>query len=182
MPEVGPVELIRGWTLNQLSEVVREGRNLALSARTSMGQTNDRDPTMMCDLSGRFFCVPPSTLGERVRRRIVRKLLVCRAAPVNPAAPSRDLTTFVGTPFQNRKARQQTPRVRSDRVVSVSEHVWVSMETDGIDRWRFGSVVALLDDALVKGARGLVSLSDGDLCRCAKGSFEQLVYVYEQGC
>ena len=81
---------------------------------------------------------------------------------MTPAAPSRDLTTPVGTSFQIRKPRQQTPRVRSDRVVSVSEHVWVSMETDRIDRRRFGSVVALPDDALVKGAKGVVSLSDGD--------------------
>ena len=110
-----------------------------------------------CDLSGRLFSVPPVTMGERVRRRIVRKLPVWRATPVNPAAPSRDLTTPVGTSFQIRKPRQQTPRVRSDRVVSVSDHVWVSMETDRIDGWRFGSVVALPDDALVRGARCLVS-------------------------
>ena len=55
MPEVGSVEFNRGWTLNELSELVREGRNLALCARTSMGLTHDRDPTMMCDLSGRLF-------------------------------------------------------------------------------------------------------------------------------
>ena len=65
------------WTLNELSELVREGRNLALCARTSMGLTYDSDPTMMCDLSGRLFNVPPVTLGERVKRRIVREAAYC---------------------------------------------------------------------------------------------------------
>ena len=36
------------------------------------------------------------------------------------------------------------------------------METDRNDRWKFGSVVALPDDALVRGTRGLVSSPDGD--------------------
>ena len=54
-PEIGSVEFSRGWTVDELSELVREGRNLALCARTSMGLTYDRDPTMMCDLSGRFI-------------------------------------------------------------------------------------------------------------------------------
>ena len=48
-PEIGSVEFSRGWTLNELSELVREGRNLPCCARTSMGLTHDRDPTMMCD-------------------------------------------------------------------------------------------------------------------------------------
>ena len=125
-----------------------------------MGLTHDRDPTMMCDLSGRLLNVPPVTMGERVRRRIVRKLLVWRPAPANPPTPSRDLTTHVGTSLERRAPRQRTPRVRSDRVISVSHHVWVSMETDRIDRWRFGSVV--VDEALVRGARGLMALPDGD--------------------
>ena len=64
MPEVGSVEFNRGWTLNELSELVREGRNLALCARTSMGLTHDRDPTMMCDLSGRLFSVPPVAMSD----------------------------------------------------------------------------------------------------------------------
>ena len=34
IPEVGSVESNRGWTLNELSELVREGCNLALCART----------------------------------------------------------------------------------------------------------------------------------------------------
>ena len=38
-PEIGSVEFSRGWTLNDLSELVRDGRNLALCARTSMGLT-----------------------------------------------------------------------------------------------------------------------------------------------
>ena len=50
-PEIGSVEFSPGWTLNELSELVREGRNLAFCARTSMGSTYHRDPTMMCDLS-----------------------------------------------------------------------------------------------------------------------------------
>ena len=46
MPEVGSVEFSLGWTLNELSELVRE-----------------------------LFNVPPVTLGECVRRRIVREVL-----------------------------------------------------------------------------------------------------------
>ena len=76
MPEVGSVEFNCGWTLIELSELVREGRNLALCARTSMRLTCDRDPTMMCDVNRRLFSVLPVTMGERVRRRIVRKLHV----------------------------------------------------------------------------------------------------------
>ena len=99
-PETGSLEFSRGWTRNELSELVRDGRNLALCARTSMGLTYDRDPTMMCDLSGRLFNVPPMTLGERVRRQIVRKLPMWRPAPANPPTPSRDLNTHVGTSLE----------------------------------------------------------------------------------
>ena len=81
----------------------------------------------MCDLSGRLFSVPPVTTGERVRRRIARKLLVWRLAPASLPAPPRDLTTHVGTSLERRAPRQRTPRVRSDRTISVSDHVWVSM-------------------------------------------------------
>ena len=86
-----------GWTLNELSELVREGRNPAFCARTSMGLIYDRDPTMMCDLSGRFVNVPPITLGELSN------------------VGSRDMTTRVGTSLEKRAARQRTPRVRSDQ-------------------------------------------------------------------
>ena len=120
-PEIGSVEFSRGWTLNVLSELVREGRNLALCARTSMGLTDDRDPTMMCDLSGRLFNVLPMTLCERVKRRTVRKLPFCRPAPANPPTTPRDLTTHVGTSLERRAPRQRTPRVRSDRVIPVSD-------------------------------------------------------------
>ena len=89
-PEIGSVEFSCGWALNELSELVREGRNLGFCARTSMGLTYDRDLTMMCDLSGRLFNVSPVTLGERVRRRTVRKLPVWRLAHANPLTPSRD--------------------------------------------------------------------------------------------
>ena len=144
-PGIGSVEFSRGWTLNELSELVREGTNLAYCARTSMGLTHNRDLTMMRGLSGRLFNVPSVTMGERVRR------------PANPPTPSRDLTTHVGA-----SPRHRTPCVWSDREISVSDHVWVSMETERIDRWRFGSVVALPDDALVRGARGLMPLPGGD--------------------
>ena len=73
-PEIGSVEFSRGWTLDEFSELVREGRNLALNAQSSVGVMYDRDQAKMCDLSGRLINVPPVTLGERVRRRIVRKL------------------------------------------------------------------------------------------------------------
>ena len=108
-----------------------------------MGLSCDHDPTIMCDLGGRLFSVPPVTMGERVRRRIVRKLRMWRAAPANPCTPSRYQTAHDGTSFQMRNPHQQTPRVRSDRVVPVPEHVWVSMETGRNDRRKFGSVVAL---------------------------------------
>ena len=101
------------------------------------------------------------TLCERVKRRIVRKLPMRRPALANPLTPSRDLTTHVGTSLEGRPPRQRTPRVRSDRVISVSDHVWVSMETDRIDRLKFGSVVALPDDALVRRARSLMPLPGG---------------------
>ena len=52
MPGVGSADIDRGKTFNELSELVRERRNLTLCARTSMGFAHDRDPTMMCDLSG----------------------------------------------------------------------------------------------------------------------------------
>ena len=175
MPEVGSVEFNRGWTHNELSELVGEGRKLALCALTSMRLTHDRDMTMMCDLSGCHFNVPPVTVGERVRRRFVRKLPVWRAAPANPPTPSRDLTTHVGTSLEGRAPRQPTPRVRSDRVISVSEHVWESMETDRIDRWRFGSVVALGEGRTRFDAPGWWRL-----CRRAKGTFERPGYVCEQ--
>ena len=35
-PEIGSVEFSRGWTVDELSELVREGRNLC--AQTSMGR------------------------------------------------------------------------------------------------------------------------------------------------
>ena len=88
-----------------------QGRSLALGARTSMGSTHDRDPTMMCVLSGRLFNVPLAIMGERVRRRIVRKLRAWRAAPANPPAPSRDPTTHFGTSLERRESRQRAPRV-----------------------------------------------------------------------
>ena len=52
------------WTLNELSELTWEERNLTLCTRVSMGLTYDRDPTMMCDLNGRLFNVSPVTLGN----------------------------------------------------------------------------------------------------------------------
>ena len=48
-----------------------------------------------------------------------------------------------------------------DRVVSVSDHVWVSMKADRIDQWRF-SVVAVSDDVLAKETRGLMPIPDDD--------------------
>ena len=109
----------------------------------------------------RLFNVPPITLGERVRRRIVRKLPMWRPAPANPPTPSCDLNTHVGTSLERRAPRQRTLRVRSDRVISVSDPVWLSMESGRNDRWRFGSVVALPDDAMERGARGLMHLPGG---------------------
>ena len=117
-PEIGSVEFSRGWTLDELSELVREGRNMALNARSSMGLMYDRDPAMMCDLSGRLCNVPLVTLGERVRRRMVRKLPMWRPAPVNSPALSRDLTAHVDTSLGRSAPRLRTPRMRSDRAMS----------------------------------------------------------------
>ena len=99
------------------------------------------------------------TLDERVKRRIVRKIPMWRPAPANPPTLSRDLTAHVGTSLEGRAPCQRTPRVRWDRAISVSDYVWVSMETGRIDRLKFGSVVVLPDDALVRGARGLMPLT-----------------------
>ena len=96
-PEIGSVQFSRGWTLDELSELVRDGRNRALNAQSSVGLMCDRDPAMMCDLSGRLFNVPSVTLGERVRRRIVRKLPMWRPDHVNPPALSHDLAAHVDT-------------------------------------------------------------------------------------
>ena len=98
---------------------------------------------------------------KRLRRRTVRKPPVWRAVPANPT-PSRDPTTHVGTSFQIRGPLQQSLRVRSGRVFPVSEHGWMRMEIDRIDRWRFGFLVALPDDALTRGARGLMTLPGGE--------------------
>ena len=89
------------------------------------------------------------------------RLLAWRNVPAVLSAPSHNLTTHVGTSFQIRTTRQRTPRVRSDRVVSVSEDVWVSVKADRIDQWRF-SVVAVSDDVLAKEARGLMPMPDDD--------------------
>ena len=51
--------------------------------------------------------------------------------------------------------------MRLDRAMSVSDFVWVSMETGRIDQLKFGSVVVLPDDALVGGARWLMPLPGG---------------------
>ena len=91
-PKIGSFEFSRDSTLSELSELVREGGNLALCARNSMDLTYDRDPAMMCDLSGRLFNVAPMTLGERVKRWSVRKLPMWRPAPANPPTPSRNPT------------------------------------------------------------------------------------------
>ena len=117
---------------------------------------------MMCDLNGRLFNVSPMTLEEHVKRRTVRKLPTWRSAPANPPALPRDLTTPVGTPLGMRAPRPGTPHVRSDRAFSVSDYVWVSIETGRVDRLKFGSVVALPDDALLRRTRCLMSLPGGD--------------------
>ena len=160
-PETGSVEFSRGWPLDELSELVREGRNLALNARSSMGLMYDRDPTMMRDLSGRLFNAPPVTLGERVWRRIVRKLPMWRSAPVNPLALSRDLGGHGDTSLGRSVPRPPTPRVQLDRAMSVSDNVWVSMEIGRIYQLKFASVVVLPGDALVRRARGLMPLPGG---------------------
>ena len=79
--------------------------------------------------------------------------------PAVLSAPSHNLTTHVGTFFQIRTTRQQTPRVRSDRVVSV-EHVGVSMKADRIDQWRF--FLLLQCQTCAKEARGLTPIPDDD--------------------
>ena len=128
-PEIGSLAFSRCWFLDELSELVREVRNLTLSAPNSMGLSYDRDPTMMCVLSNRLFNVPPMTLGERVKRRIVGKRPLGQPAPANTHTLSRDLTAHVGTSLEGRAPRQRTFRVQSDREISVSDYVWVSMGT-----------------------------------------------------
>ena len=55
MPGGGSADFNRGRTFNDLCELVREGGNLTLCVRTSMGFTHDHGPTMMCDWSGRLL-------------------------------------------------------------------------------------------------------------------------------
>ena len=64
-PEIGSVEFS---AIDELSEMVREGRNLALGTRTSMGLTFDNDPTMMCGLGDRLCAVAPVSLAEHIER------------------------------------------------------------------------------------------------------------------
>ena len=79
-----------------------------------------------------------------------------RPAPANPPTPSRDQTSHVGTSLERRAPRQGTPRTVGSSDFC-AHHVWVSMETDRVDQWRFGSSVALPE-----GARGLMPLPGGD--------------------
>ena len=141
-PEGASVELIRFAT----------GKNLAFR-----GLIHYCDPTTVCDPNGCLSSVFPVTLDERTRRQIIQRLPAWRTAPAVLSAPSHNLTTHVGTSFQIRATRQQTPHVRSD----CAEHVWVSMKADRIDQWRF-SVVAVSDDVLAKEARGLMPMPDDD--------------------
>ena len=60
--------------IDEPSEMVREGRNLALGTRTSMGLTSDNVPTMMCGLSDRLCTVTPVSLAEHIEHRIAQKL------------------------------------------------------------------------------------------------------------
>ena len=114
---------------------------------------------MVCDPNGCLSRKLPVTLDERIRRQIIQRLLAWRTVPALLSAQSHTLTTHVGTSFQIRTTCMQTPRVRSNRVVSVSEDFWVSMKADRIDQWRF-SVVAVSDDVLAKEARGLMPTAD----------------------
>ena len=63
---------------------------------------------MMCDLSGHLFDVPPVTVGDHVRRRVVQIEPAWRLAPANPL--------HIDTSLEGREPRQQGPRARSDRV------------------------------------------------------------------
>ena len=104
-PEADSVELSRDWTIDELSEMVREGRNLALGAQTLMGLTFDNVPSMMCDLSG------PVLLADRVKRRIVRKLPEWRPSPVHPSALLHHPETAVNTSHERRVSRRLTPQL-----------------------------------------------------------------------
>ena len=101
------------------------------------------------------------TVGDHVRRRVVQKEPAQRIAPGYLLTPSHDPTTHIGTSLEGREPRQQAPRARSDRVFTVPEHVWVSMGTGRVDRWKFGSFAVPSDDALVRETRGLMPLPGG---------------------
>ena len=158
-----------------------ETENLALCARTFKGLTHDCDPTMVCDPNGCLSRILPVTLDERIRRQIIQRPPAWRTVLAVLSAPSHNLTTQVGTSFQIRTTRQQTPRVRSDRVVSVSEHVWVSMKADRIDQWRFFSCCSVRR-CLGKGGTRSDAHTRRRSCRCAKDTFERLAYACEEGC
>ena len=103
-PEFGSVEFIRGWTFEELSGLVRFGRNLALQARTAMELTYDRDPTVKCDLSGRLFNVLPLTLGGGLEG----KLPVWRPPPSNPSTLPRRSIANVG--FHQKEDKRPSER------------------------------------------------------------------------
>ena len=126
----------------------------------------------MCDLSGRLFDVPPVTMGDHVRRRVVQKEPAWRIAPANPLTPSHDPTTHIGTSLEGREPRQQAPRARSDRVFSVSEHVWVSMGTGRVDRWKFGSLRCAISRCPGEGNTRSDAPTWRRQCRRAKNTLE----------
>ena len=149
---------------------------MALCARTFKGLTHDCDWTMMCDPNGDLSSVLPVTLGERIRRQIIRRLQAWRTVLAVLSAPSHNQATHVGTSFRMRTTRQQTLRVRSDQIVPLSEHVWMSMKADRIDQWRVFCCCSVRR-CLGEGGTRSEAHTRRRSCRCAKDTID-----FEQGC
>ena len=149
-PEVGSVEFIRGWTIEELGRLVREGRDLGFY---------DRDPMMMCDLSGRLSDVPPLTLSDRVRRRLVGMLPDRRPPPIKPPQLTHHSTdTPPVSPSSGGRLHGPCPSVTPAWTLGLA----VSGSARRPSEQTIGSLAKPCQgDASVRGERGLMPTPDG---------------------
>ena len=178
IPEVGSVEFNRGWTLNELSELVREGRNLALCARTPMGLTHDRDSTMMCDLSGRLSC----DHGWTCQTSDCSKIACVAGCSCESSCTITRLDYSRWHLFSDKK----TTSANASWTVGLSRFcVWTCLGEYG--NWPNWSMEVWFCCCTARRCLGEGSTKFGvlirrRLCRRAKDTFERPVYVWEQGC
>ena len=77
----GTVEFSRGWTKDELTDMVKEGRSLAKAARKERDIVGTSDPLVMVDFGGHALSVPGEGVVEKVTRRLRGKV-----APPRPPA------------------------------------------------------------------------------------------------